>query len=126
MFEGELNAAFAVLEKQREAWNAGNVALFMEGYEKSENVTFVGRGGVKRGYSRLLGDYATRYPTRDAMGTLAFSDVEMRQLADNVILAIGRFVVVPAGEGAETSTGWFSLVLRKGEHGWRISHDHTP
>ena len=124
MFEGELNAAFGVLEKQRLAWNAGNVARFMEGYEKSENITFVGKGGVKRGYAKLLGDYAERYPTRDAMGTLAFRDVEMRQLADTVILAIGGFVVVPAGD-AEPSTGWFSLVLRKGEHGWRNSHDHT-
>jgi ketosteroid isomerase-like protein len=123
MFEGALADAFAVLEAQRGAWNNGDVALFMEGYEHADDITFVSPAGVKRGYTTLMLSYATRYATREAMGTLSFKDVEMRLVSDTVALAIGRFVVAPTA--GESSTGAFSLVLRKSDIGWRIVHDHT-
>ena len=125
MWAAALGEVFTVLEEQRTAWNAGDVARFMEGYERSDATTFVSGGAVKRGYATLLADYSARYATREAMGTLTFRDVELRSLSETVILAIGRFVVVPASEGAAESTGLFTLVLRCGEAGWRIAHDHT-
>jgi uncharacterized protein (TIGR02246 family) len=126
MWEGALGDAFAVLQMQKEAWNAGDVHRFMEGYERSAETTFVSGGGaLRRGHAALLADYAARYATREAMGTLDFRDVEMRLLADDVALAIGRFALQPATEGAAPATGRFSLVLRRGADGWRVVHDHT-
>jgi ketosteroid isomerase-like protein len=123
MFDGILGDAYAVLEAQRGAWNNGDVALFMEGYEHADDITFVSPVGVKRSYTTLMLSYASRYATREAMGTLSFQDVEMRLISDTVALAIGRFVVAPTA--GEASTGFFSLVLRKSNVGWRIVHDHT-
>jgi len=122
---GALGEAFAVLEAQREAWSGGDMAAFLRGYEEAEDITFVGAHGVRRGYAQLAKDYATRYATTAAMGLLAFRELELRAVADSVVLAVGRFVLTPCGEEAQEASGWFSLVLRRGEAGWRIVHDHT-
>jgi ketosteroid isomerase-like protein len=124
-FTGALSDVHRVLEAQRCAWNAGDVAAFMEGYEASDETTFISGGVLKRGFTTLLHDYATRYASREAMGTLAFEELELRELSDAVALALGRFVLTPHGEGAAPNSGRFTLVLRRGAHGWRITHDHT-
>ena len=126
-WSGALGEAHAVLEAQRQAWNAGNLAAFMTGYEQpGDDITFVSPAGVRRGYAQLAADYAARYADKAAMGTLSFRDLELRAVADTVVLAIGRFVLLPAGEGAQEASGMFSLVLRRAEAGpWRIVHDHT-
>ena len=125
-WSGALGDAFAVLEAQRVAWNAGDLAAFMTGYEQpGADITFVSPAGVRRGYAQLAEDYAARYADRAAMGTLSFRDLELRAIADTVVLAIGRFALLPAGEAAQEASGMFSLVLRRGDAGWRIVHDHT-
>jgi ketosteroid isomerase-like protein len=124
-WSGALGEAHAVLEAQRQAWCAGDLAAFMRGYEPSDDITFVSPSGVRRGYAQLAADYAARYADKAAMGTLSFRDLELREVADTVVLAIGRFVLLPAGEGATEASGMFSLVLRRGNAGWKVVHDHT-
>ena len=125
-WSGALADVHAVLEAQRVAWNAGNLARFMEGYEQpGADITFVSPAGVRRGYAQLAADYGARYADKAAMGTLDFRDLELRLVCDTVALGFGRFVLMPAGEGAQQASGMFSLVLRRGEAGWRIVHDHT-
>ena len=123
---GALGEVFDVLEAQRAAWNAGDLNAFMTGYEPL-SPTFITAKGVRRGYAQLAADYAARYTDSAAMGTLAFADLELRDLVpDLAVLAIGRFVLTPAGEAAQEATGWFTLVLRRNETGsWCIIHDHT-
>ena len=123
---GALGEVFDVLEAQRAAWNAGDLSSFMTGYEP-HTPTFVTPKGVRRGYAQLAADYQARYADRAAMGTLAFADLELRDIVpDLAVLAIGRFIVKPAGESAQEATGWFTLVLRRNETGsWCIIHDHT-
>ena len=124
-WSGALGEVHAVLEAQRVAWNAGDLAQFMQGYEQADDITFVSPAGVRRGYAQLAADYATRYVDKAAMGALQFRDLELRLVAKSVALAIGRFVLTPAGEGAQQASGMFSLVLRRSEAGWRVVHDHT-
>lgn len=121
VFEGVLGECWAVLAKQRADWNAGDVEAFMTGYAAAEETTFVSGNAVKRGYDAVLGAYRQRYATR-AMGVLSFTDVQLRQLGDSVVLATGRFTVQPAA--GQDASGLFSLVLVKNGV-WRIVHDHT-
>ncbi len=111
-----------VLDAQVAAWNRGEVAGFMEGYWNSPKTTFVGSKGVLRGWNELLERYRRDYPDRRAMGTLAFSDLEVSLLSSGAALVLGRWQLERAND---RPGGVFTLVFRKFPEGWRIVHDHT-
>src|ERR1700687_4151182 len=79
-----------VLDDQVTAWNRGDIPAFMEGYDKSESTTFVGTA-ITKGHAQVLTNYIKRYPTREKMGTLRFSDLEIRLLGTDYASVIGRF-----------------------------------
>jgi len=110
----------AVLDKQVEAWNRGDVDTFMTGYENSPDTTFTGGKGVMRGYERVLANYKQRYPTREAMDTLRFSNLEIRLIGSEAALVLGQFDLIN-----RKLSGHFTLVFRKTPSGWKIIHDHT-
>jgi ketosteroid isomerase-like protein len=59
------------------------------------------------------------------MGTLAFSEIEIRTLAADVVLATGKYELKrTAGAGGDTS-GRFTLIIRRSAAGWKIIHDHS-
>ena len=115
----------AVLDKQVSAWNQGNIEVFMTTYLDSPSLTFSGRDGVTRGYRPVLERYRTKYSTRDAMGSLRFSEIEFRLLADSAALVLGRFDLTRSPAGGGNASGRFTLVLQKTENGWKIIHDHS-
>ncbi len=114
----------AVLEKQQDDWNRGDVRAFMEGYEASEATTFVG-AAVNRGSAAVLAHYLKRYPARDQMGKLTFTVIEIRPLGTEHASVIGMFHMKRSAEGGGNKGGIFTLVLRKTAAGWKIILDHT-
>lgn len=115
---------FAVLETQQAAWNRGDLAGFLEGYEKSPEITFVGRE-IARGFEGLEQRYHGAYGTREKMGRLTFSELEFRPLGVDAAFVIGRFALERTEEGGGPATGRFTVVFRKTTEGWKIVHDHT-
>lgn len=113
-----------VLADQTSAWNRGDIGAFMQGYEDAPETTFVGKE-VTRGYRRVLDRYRVRYPTKEKMGTLAFSDLEVRPLGENHAVAIGRFHLKRRTADGGDADGIFTLVFRKTRNGWKIILDHT-
>ena len=67
-----------VLDDQVAAWNRGDIPGFMQGYDNSDSTTFVS-SSVTKGHAQVLANYIKRYPTREKMGTLRFSDIAGRQ-----------------------------------------------
>jgi uncharacterized protein (TIGR02246 family) len=113
-----------VLDDQAAAWNRGDLPGFMEGYDKSESTTFVG-ATITKGHAQVLANYLKRYPTRDNMGTLKFSGLEIRPLGPDYASVIGRFHLDrPAQAGGEAS-GIFTLLFHRTSQGWKIILDHT-
>jgi len=115
----------AVLAAQEAAWNRADVAGFMEGYEKSAELTFSGTGGVTRGWQNVFDRYRKRYPDAQAMGKLEFSEIEVRLVGLEAALVLGRFHLARTEKAGGDASGHFSLVFRKTSSGWRIIHDHT-
>lgn len=111
-----------VLETQDAAWNRGDIVAFVDYYWKSGGLTFSGANGVTRGWEGLLARYRRTYPDRAAMGKLSFSDLEVRTLAPDAALVLGRWRL---DREKDTLGGVFTLVLRKFPAGWRVVHDHT-
>ncbi|WP_433967036.1 hypothetical protein [Tunturiibacter gelidiferens] len=65
-----------VLLAQEAAWNRGDLPAFASGYKDSPDTLFITHQ-ISRGYAGLLDQYKRDYPTRAAMGTLSFSELEV-------------------------------------------------
>ena len=115
-------AARAVLDAQVEAWNRGDIEGFMDGYDRSEATTFVSGDSLTRGWQTVLDRYKARYDTREKMGRLEFSELEIKPLSPFYAQATGRWKLTRAGD---TPSGRFTLLLRRTDKGWRVVHDHT-
>ena len=112
----------AVLDAQVAAWNRGDVEGFMDGYDRSPNTEFVGGDSITRGWQQVIDRYKKNYDTREKMGTLTFSDLEINVLSADAALVLGRWRLKRA---ADEPHGTFTLLFRKTKPGWRIVHDHT-
>ena len=72
----------------------------------------IGREVVHGGVEAILARYRRAYPTREAMGKLTFSEIEVRPLADGVALATGKFTLKRSTAGGGDASGRFTLILQ--------------
>lgn len=113
-----------VLLAQESAWNKGDLTGFASGYKDAPDTLFITRQ-VSRGFAGLLDAYKRDYPTRAAMGTLAFSELEVRPLDDNFAVCLGKYHLDRSKKEGGSADGLFTLVFEKTDKGWKIVIDHT-
>jgi uncharacterized protein (TIGR02246 family) len=113
------------LKSSEAAWNRGDLAAFASDYEDSPDTTFIGREITRGGVQAILERYRRNYPNREAMGTLAFSEIEIRTLAVDVVLATGKYELKRTIAAGGDTAGRFTLILRRSAAGWKIIHDHS-
>jgi ketosteroid isomerase-like protein len=107
-----------------------DIPAFMQTYENSPETTFIG-ATLRKGYGPILERYKANYTTKEQMGVLTFSDLEIRLLqsscgAAEFAVVTGTFHLERSTKGeAKKDDGIFSLVWRKGAQGWKILLDHT-
>jgi ketosteroid isomerase-like protein len=94
----------------------------MEHYWNSDELTFSSEGKTTRGWTETLNRYRERYPTREKMGQVEFSNLEITPLGDSAALVLGQWNLQ---RESEPLSGNFSLVVRKLDDRWLIVHDHT-
>lgn len=111
-----------LLERQQQDWNRGDIEAFMSGYERDERLVFTSGGQIRRGWQATLERYRKAYPDRQSMGTLSFSDLEVRIIGKAAAVVLGRWDLRRLKDHPH---GVFTLVLERGDGGWRIVHDHT-
>jgi len=120
----------AGMNAQVEAWNRADIPGFMREYEDSADTTFIGTT-LRKGYQPILRRYQDNYKSREQMGVLTYSDLDIRLLPTacgktEIALVTGRFHLKREQRGeAKKDDGVFSLVWRKGPAGWKIVSDHT-
>jgi ketosteroid isomerase-like protein len=120
----------AAIKAQSDAWNQGDIPSFMRSYEDSPDTAFIGQK-LRKGYQPILQRYKQSYTSREQMGTLTFSDLDIRLLPSGcgkteIALVTGKFHLDRTAHGEATKDdGIFSLVWRKGSNGWKIILDHT-
>ena len=110
-----------VMSDQAAAWNRGEIESFMHGYWNSDKLTFVS-SQVTRGWQPTLERYKKVYDTREKMGTLTFSDLEITVLSKDAATVLGSWSLARANDNPH---GKFTLIFRKFKDGWKIVHDHT-
>ncbi len=111
------------LSRQAAAWNAGDIDGFMDGYERSDALTFCSGGQLRRGWNATRQRYLQRYGAREKMGALSFSEIEIRPLAPDAALVLGRWRLTFADQ--PSAGGRFSLNMARRDGRWLIIHDHT-
>jgi len=125
----EKSAIRIVLDAQAAAWNRGDIEGYMDGYDRSPNTEFVGGDSITRGWQEVLDRYKKKYDTREKMGTLTFSEIEITMLNKNAALVLGRWrlqrVISASQRENNEPHGTFTLLFRKRKAGWRIVHDHS-
>ena len=112
----------AVLDAQRDAWNRADIEGYMDGYDRSPKTEFVGGDSISRGWQTVLDRYKKNYNSREKMGTLIFSEIEITLLSKDAALVLGRWRLKRASDEPH---GTFTLLFRKTKAGWRIVHDHS-
>ncbi|HKR59546.1 MAG TPA: nuclear transport factor 2 family protein [Pyrinomonadaceae bacterium] len=115
-------AVRAVIDAQRDAWNRGDVAGYMDGYERSADITFISGDNLSRGWQTVSDRYQKNYNSREKMGTLTFSDLETIILSNDAVMVLGRWHLQRTNDQPH---GRFTLIFRKTKQGWRVVHDHT-
>lgn len=112
----------AVLKESVVAWNRGDVVAFMSTYAQSESLRFASGGTVARGWKAALERYQKVYPDKAAMGTLAFSELEVTMLAPDAAIVFGHWQLT---REKDKPSGLFTLTWKKTDQGWKIIQDHT-
>lgn len=114
----------AVLDRQVEAWNRGDLDGFMTTYWDSPKVVFQSGPDRTEGWTAMRDRCRERYQGEGKeMGRLDFRDVEVERLGDDAAWVRGRWrLTLKDGKAPQ---GLFTLILRKLPEGWRIVHDHT-
>jgi beta-aspartyl-peptidase (threonine type) len=114
----------AVLDRQVDAWNQGNLEGFMEGYWNSADLTFFSTGTPRSGWNEAIAGYRSRYQSEGhEMGHLEFSDLRVEMLGPRAAYVRGHWHLTFTSGSAG---GLFTLIFRKlPKKGWLIVHDHT-
>lgn len=111
-----------VLDAQAAAWNRGDIEGYMDGYDRSPDTVFVSGDRVARGWQTVLDRYKKTYNSREKMGMLTFSDLEITILSKDAAIVLGRWHLQ---RSKDEPHGRFTLLFRKTKTGWKIVHDHT-
>ena len=119
---GPSNQIRQILEAQQAAWNRGDIDAFMEAYWRSPATIFVSGDEITRGWQTVRNRYHEKYSTREKMGTLRFSELEIHTLTNDISVALGRWELERRGDKPH---GHFTLIFRDTSDGWKIIHDHT-
>lgn len=118
----ERNAIKSTMQAQEDAWNAGDIDAFMEGYWKSDKLSFTGSRGVTYGWGEVLSNYKESYPDKATMGRLQFDIKELNPLSNDTFHMIGVYTLF---REQDTPSGHFTLLWKKIDGKWLIISDHT-
>jgi len=94
----------------------------MHAYWQSDSLRFASGGTVSLGWQSVFERYSQRYPDKATMGHLSFSDLDIKVISSDAVMAFGRWQLL---RDHDKPWGLFTLLLRKTSNGWRIVHDHT-
>jgi hypothetical protein len=112
-----------ILNDQINQWNEGNIEGFMQGYWKSDSLKFITKNGINLGWQAVYERYLNAYPSKERMGKLAFSDLNIDELSESLAFVTGSWKLEFTDK--PKSGGWFSLVFKLLNGQWFIVADHT-
>jgi len=111
-----------LLEDQRQAWNRGDLNEYMQGYNQSDSLLFVGKSGPQHGWNNTLKNYKKSYPNKSAMGYLSFDIKEIKMIAADHAFVLGAWHLRRENDEPK---GYFTLLVKKIKGQWKVIADHS-
>ena len=111
-----------LLEDQRQAWNRGDINEYMQGYNQSDSLLFVGKSGPQYGWNNTLKNYKKSYPDQAAMGYLSFDIKEIKMIAADHAFVLGAWHLK---RQKDEPKGYFTLIVKKIKGEWKVIADHS-
>lgn len=118
----EIKSIEAIMDKQENCWNEGDLNCFMEGYWQSASLRFMGKSGVTYGWQSTLDRYIKSYPDKATMGQLTFNIISLEKLSRKKALMVGQWQLKRDNDDVG---GHFSLIWKKIKGEWLIVFDHS-
>jgi ketosteroid isomerase-like protein len=116
--------AVKIVLAQEAAWNRGDIDAFLSRF-KDDPETQIMMGNSVRGLINIHATFRLNYPTREAMGTIGYSDVEARDLGENFAMATGKYHLERAKKAGGSVEGTFTEVMEKTPDGWMVIFSET-
>ena len=114
----------AVMQKSAEDWNRGDLNAFAACYKNSPNILLIG-ATISRGYDSMLQTYRTYYGTKEKMGVLSCSELEVQSLDAKFVTVTGHFHLKRTAASGGSADGFYLLVYEKTPQGWKIIRDDS-
>jgi ketosteroid isomerase-like protein len=111
-----------LLEKQRTAWNNGDLSSFMDTYWKNDSLMFIGKSGITYGWQNTLNNYKKGYPDTATMGKLNFNILHVKRLSVLYYSVVGKWHLK---RSVGDVGGHFTLLFKKIGNRWLIVSDHS-
>jgi uncharacterized protein (TIGR02246 family) len=114
----QLDVAKVVLEQQDE-WNKGDLDAYLSHYKNAPDTQAV-LATLVRGSDNIRAAYRLNFPSKEKMGTIEDSDVDVRALGDTFALATGRYHLTRSHKAGGDAEGTFMEIFEKTSAGWQI------
>lgn len=117
---GDEEAIRQAMAQQEAAWDNGDIEGFMVWY--ADSICFHSPRGNTCGKAQVTESYRRSYPSKEAMGDLAFGLHEVVPAGSDHAWVSGSWAL---HRSADTLSGAFALLWVRRAEGWRIIRDHT-
>ncbi|MDC7994079.1 YybH family protein [Altibacter sp. HG106] len=119
-YSEDKKAILTVMKAQEKAWSAHDLEGFMEGYWKSDSLTFYGASGLTKGWQATLNNYKRGYPSPADSGTLRFTINDVSPIDATSYWVMGAYHLERTKGNAE---GVFMIIFKKIDGEWKIVAD---
>jgi uncharacterized protein (TIGR02246 family) len=104
---------------QQDAWNKGDLDAYLSHYKDSPDTQAV-LSSLVRGFDNIRSAYRQNFPSKDSMGSIEDSEVEVKPLGDNYALATGKYRLTRSKKSGGAAEGTFMELFEKTPTGWQI------
>lgn len=115
-------SVLAFIRSQEDAWNRGDLASLIDAYWDDPRVRYASGDEVIHGIADIERRFVEAYPDREAMGRLAFHELECSVVGADEALVFGRWRMDRHGS---VDTGLLTVHCRIHDGRWCIVSDHT-
>ncbi len=125
MAEGAENVAIELIGRLEQAWNEADGRAFGEPFNADADFVDI-RGEHHRGREAIAAGHQAIFDSIYKGSSANYELIQARELSDDVILAHATGVLrVPSGPLAGEHSAVQSLVLVRGDDGWKIAGFHN-
>lgn len=112
----------SILAEQQKAWSNNDLEGFMQGYWKSDSLTYFSRGKITKGWQTTLDNYKKGYPTKAHSGKLDFEIAAITKINDDAYYVMGAYFLT---RDAGDINGTFMIIFKRIDGEWKIVADSS-